>query len=42
MLKYSIICVLILLLTTGSFAQKRYAEELFDEINMETYIYATK
>jgi len=42
MLKYSIICVLVLLFSTGSFSQERYAEELFDEINMETYTYATK
>lgn len=37
-----IVFVSILLLSTGLFSQERYSEFSFDEINMETYTYATK
>lgn len=42
MSKYFNVLVLILLLSSGLFAQERYSIFSFDEINMETYTYATK
>ena len=42
MLKHIIVCGLVLLFSAGLFAQERYSEVLFDEINKETYTYATK
>jgi poly(3-hydroxybutyrate) depolymerase len=42
MLKYFAVFVLVLGIATGLFSQERYSEVLFDEINKETYTYATK
>ena len=37
-----IICVFILSFSLSIFSQERYSVSSFDEINMETYTYATK
>ncbi len=42
MLKRFAVFVLVLGISTGLFSQERYSEVLFDEINKETYTYATK
>jgi len=42
MFKYLNVLVSALLLSVGLIAQERYSEVLFDEINRETYTYATK
>ncbi len=42
MLKQLILCTFILLVSTVLFSQERYSAFSFDEINIETYTYATK
>ncbi len=42
MYRSSMVLVFVLLFSANIFSQDRYAEPWFDEINTETYTYATK